>query len=87
MLSPVFDEFVEASPVTVMMRGLMEEIFNSSRMNQLFETYSERQYSQELLFSTQVEGRVRRSSSISPVAKILLKLLYGAIALIRPSRQ
>ena len=55
MLSPVFDAFVEASPVTVMMRGLMEHIFNSSRMNQLFETYSERQYSQELLFSTQVD--------------------------------
>jgi hypothetical protein len=51
----VFDAFVEASPVTVMMRGLMEHIFNSSRMNQLFETYSERQYSQELLFSTQVD--------------------------------
>ncbi|MCC5654676.1 transposase [Nostoc sp. XA013] len=51
----MFDAFVEASPVTVMMRGLMEHIFNSSRMNQLFETYSERQYSQELLFSTQVE--------------------------------
>jgi hypothetical protein len=37
MLSPVFDAFVEASPVSVMMRGLMEHIFNSSRMNQIFE--------------------------------------------------
>ncbi len=51
MLSPVFDAFVEASPVSVMMRVLMENIFNSSRMNQIFDTYSERQYSQELLFS------------------------------------
>jgi hypothetical protein len=38
-----------------MMRVLMENIFNSSRMNQLFETSSVRQYSQELLFSTQVD--------------------------------
>ncbi len=55
MLSPVFDAFVEASPVSVMMRVLMENIFNSSRMNQLFETASVRQYEQELLFSTQVD--------------------------------
>ncbi len=38
-----------------MMRVLMENIFNSSRMNQLFKTYSERQYEQELLFSTIVD--------------------------------
>lgn len=55
MLSPVFDAFVEASPVSVMMRGLMEHIFNSERMNQIFNTYSERQYEQELLFSTVVD--------------------------------
>jgi len=55
MLSPLFDAFVEASPISVMMRVLMENIFNSSRMNQLFETYSKRQYEQELLFSTQVD--------------------------------
>jgi hypothetical protein len=40
MLSPVFDAFVEASPITVMMRGLMEHIFNFERMNQIFSTYS-----------------------------------------------
>lgn len=55
MLSPLFDAFVEASPISVMMRGLMEHIFNSERMNQIFDTYSERQYEQELLFSTQVD--------------------------------
>jgi hypothetical protein len=27
MLSPIFDAFVEASPVSVMMRVLMEKIF------------------------------------------------------------
>jgi hypothetical protein len=48
MLSPVFDAFVEASPVSVMMRGLMEHIFNSERINQIFNTKSERQYEQEL---------------------------------------
>jgi len=55
MLSPVFDAFVEASPISVMMRVLMENIFNSSRMNQLFKTESVRQYEQELLFSTIVD--------------------------------
>ena len=51
----MFDAFVEASPVTVMMRGLMGHVFNSLRMNQIFSSYSERQYEQELLFSTQVD--------------------------------
>ena len=55
MLSPLFDAFVEASPVSVMMRVLMENIFNPSRMDQLFKKHSERQYEQELLFSTQVD--------------------------------
>ncbi|MEA5595917.1 IS4 family transposase [Rivularia sp. UHCC 0363] len=55
MLSPLFDAFVEASPVSVMMRVLMERIFNSERMNHLFKTYSDRQYEQELLFSTTVD--------------------------------
>ncbi|MEH1908241.1 MAG: hypothetical protein V7L05_23645 [Nostoc sp.] len=55
MLSPIFDAFLEASPISVMMRVLMENIFNSSRMNQLFKTESVRQYEQELLFSTIVD--------------------------------
>lgn len=50
MQSSLFDAFVEASIVSVLIRGLMENIFNSSRMNQIFETSSVRQYEQELLF-------------------------------------
>lgn len=55
MVSPLFDAFVETNPVSVMMRALMKYIFSSEGMNQLFQTYRERQYEQELLFSTQVD--------------------------------
>ncbi len=55
MLSAIFEQFVEESPVSVMARGLMEYVFASERMDQLFETHATVQYQQDLLFSSQVD--------------------------------
>jgi hypothetical protein len=55
MLSTIFEQFVQMSPVSVMARGLMERIFAPDRMNQLFADHVQSQYQQELLFSSQVE--------------------------------
>jgi IS4 transposase len=55
MLSSIFDQFVQMSPVTVMARGLMERIFAAERMDQLFDTHAKVQYQKELLFSSQVD--------------------------------
>jgi hypothetical protein len=50
----MFEQFVEASPVTVMMRAIMERIFSAEKLDALFEQTAEKQYTRELLFSTVV---------------------------------
>lgn len=55
MLSTIFEQFVEESPVSVMARGLMERVFAPERMDLLFETHAQQQYQQDLLFSSQVD--------------------------------
>ncbi len=54
MLEDVFTVFVEQSPVSVMMRALMEHIFRPERLNEIFVTDTKVQYTRELLFSTLV---------------------------------
>ena len=54
MLSSIFDAFVQASPISIMMRGLMEAVFRPPRLDEIFESHSKRQYSRELLFSSLV---------------------------------
>lgn len=54
MLGEVFTAFVEESPVSVMMRALMERIFRPERLDEIFETHAKVQYTRELLFSTLV---------------------------------
>jgi hypothetical protein len=75
MLSPVFDAFVEASPITVMMRGLMEHIFNFERMNQIFSTY--RTYAtgtiRSPLYSISVLFKPDSESFIFPIEVALVK--------------
>jgi hypothetical protein len=63
MLSTIFEQFVQMSPVSVMARGLMERIFAPDRMNQLFATHAQRQHQQELLFSSQVAMKYYQSSN------------------------
>lgn len=54
MLAEVFSAFVEQSPVSVMMRALMERIFRPQRLDDIFEAHAKVQYTRELLFSTLV---------------------------------
>lgn len=54
MICEMFEQFVEASPVTVMMRAIMERIFSAEKLDALFERTAEKQYTRELLFSTVV---------------------------------
>ena len=48
----VFSRFIDESPVCVMFRGTLENVFSAKRLNQIFEETAERQYCRELLFST-----------------------------------
>lgn len=49
MLSSIFEQFVQQSPVSVMARVLMERIFAPERMDSLFTKYASVQYQQDLL--------------------------------------
>lgn len=55
MLSHVFENFVNGSPVSVMLRGIMEQALPASEIDQLFTATAEQQYTRELLFSAVVD--------------------------------
>lgn len=54
MLADIFDAFIEASPVSVMLRGVMERVYRPERLDKIFEQHAEAQYTRELLFSSLV---------------------------------
>jgi Transposase DDE domain len=66
MLDSVFERFIEKSPVSVMMRGVMERVFAPELMNELFETTARVQYTKELLFSDLVELMVPVVCGLQP---------------------
>ena len=52
MLSPIFEKFVEKSPISVMARGMIERVLNPSQLDQWFNETAEQQYTKDLMFST-----------------------------------
>lgn len=54
-LSELFQPFVEAKPVCVMARGILERLLDPQRLDALFARTAQHQYTRELLFSTVVE--------------------------------
>ncbi len=52
MLNPIFEKFVEKSPVSVMARGMLERVLNPQQLDQWFETTAQKQYTKKLLFSS-----------------------------------
>ena len=59
MIDTIFEQFVEATPGTVMVRGIMERIFQPQALDELFETHAVKQYTRELLFSNVVKCAAR----------------------------
>lgn len=55
LLAPIFDRFVQHSPVSVMVRGTLEHALPAEALHALFERTAQRQYTQELLFSSLVD--------------------------------
>lgn len=55
MLGAIFERFVEESPISVMVRGLMERSLAPEKINQIFEANAQTQYTRELLFSRLVD--------------------------------
>ena len=55
MLGAIFERFVKETPISVMVRGLMERVFAPETMDRIFEENASSQYTRELLFSSLVE--------------------------------
>jgi hypothetical protein len=55
MLPKIFERFVNGSPVTVMLRGILEHALPAKEIDQLFTTTAQQQYTRELLFSAVVD--------------------------------
>lgn len=55
VLNVVLDKFIRQSPVTVMMRAVMENVLAPAAIDAIFERVAERQYVRELLFSSVVD--------------------------------
>jgi IS4 transposase len=55
ILSPVFDSFVAASPLSVMARGLVEHVMAPTELNRLFEEHAQTQYTRKVTFASLVE--------------------------------
>ncbi len=52
MLNPIFERFVEQSPVSIMARGMMENLLNPEQLDEWFENTAQKQYTKDLLFSS-----------------------------------
>lgn len=55
MLPKVFQAFIEQSPICVMARAVLENLFQPERLDELFERTAQQQYQRTLLFSSVVE--------------------------------
>jgi len=55
MLPKIFERFVDGSPVTVMLRGILEHALPARDIDQLFTDTAEQQYTRALLFSSVVD--------------------------------
>jgi len=55
ILGPVFEQFVNKSPISVMARATVEHALCASALDELFDRTAEHGYTKELLFSTAVD--------------------------------
>ncbi len=55
LLETVFDQFVQESPASVMVRALLENVLQPGPLDELFERTATMQYTDRLLFSNVVE--------------------------------
>lgn len=85
MISAIFDQFIEATPVTVMVRGIMERIFEPTALNELFERHAVKQYTRELLFSDVVSLMSLVVSGIHPSVSAAYKALEKTVGVSRPA--
>lgn len=85
MINAIFSQFVEATPITVMVRGIMERVFEPTKLDELFETHAVKQYTRELLFSNIVSLMSLVVSGIHPSVSAAYKALEKNLSVSRPA--
>ena len=55
LLGPLFERYINGSPLSVMARATIEHALSAQALNDLFERTAESGYTRELLFSTTVD--------------------------------
>ena len=85
MINALFEQFVEASAPSVMVRALMERIFCAEKLDELFEENAEKQYTRELLFSSVVGLMSLVVSGIHPSVNAAYKVLEKQIGVSKPA--
>ena len=92
----VFDRFVAKTPVTVMLRGVLERALAPEPLDQLFAATAERQYTRELLFSSTVDLMAAVACRIYPAVHaayqddkarigVSVRALYDKLAHMEPA--
>lgn len=66
MLPKVFETFLQARPICVMARAILENLFQPQRHDALFENVATKQYTRTLLFSALIELMLAVVLSIEP---------------------
>jgi len=64
-LSSIFERFVEKSPITVIIRTMMEVVLADDFLDDLFDETAQKGYTKELLFSTLVKMMTEVVCSVS----------------------
>lgn len=78
MINAIFSQFVEVTPITVMVKGIMERIFEPTALDELFETHAVKQYTRELCF-------IEVTFNFAPlVLVVLIKLEQNLLMEFRP---
>jgi IS4 transposase len=85
LLGKRFAQFVEESPVSVMMRGIMEYAFDANRLDEIFEETAEVQYTRELRFSTVADLMAEVVFNISPSIGAAYQANIGEMTVSRKS--
>jgi len=52
MFSPIYDQFIKDSPISVMARAAMERVLNPKQLDKWFDLTAKEQHTKELLFSS-----------------------------------
>jgi IS4 transposase len=66
LAADLFEVYSQKAPVTVMLRGILENVLAPQRLNLIFESAAEKQYTRELTFATVVELMSRVVTRVHP---------------------